>query len=91
MKLKEDMESLCCSMGNKCANAQRIIHHLYQEPFITVNQAKDILKVSFPTAKKIINELVEKGVLMPYMKQARTNVFFFPRYMDIFADIPKQS
>lgn len=91
MKLKEDMESLCCSMGNKCANAQRIIHHLYQEPFITVNQAKDILKVSFPTAKKIINELVEKGVLMPYMKQARTNVFFFPRYMDIFSDIPKQS
>ena len=29
--------------------------------------------------EKIINELVEKGVLMPYMKQARTNVFFFSR------------
>ncbi|MBQ9546314.1 MAG: hypothetical protein IJU90_03410 [Bacteroidales bacterium] len=41
----------------------KLIDRLYQNPFVGITKASEIIGQSFPTAKSLIDNLTEKGIL----------------------------
>jgi Fic family protein len=63
----------------------QLIDVLFAHPFITVNQAKDLLGCAFATANKLIAKLQAAGLLTEATGQDRNRVFRYQPYVDLFA------
>lgn len=50
----------------RSANGVILVDHLFRQPTITVNEAKDVLGVSYPAARKTIDRLIDLGILQEY-------------------------
>ena len=72
------------------ATGFRLLDHLFQRPFITVNAARDHLGVSYVAANGLIGELCELGVLSEITGGSRNRVFRFGPYIDLFADVAEE-
>ena len=72
------------------ATAFRLLDHLFQQPFINVNAARDHLGVSYVAANGLIGELCEVGVLSEITGGSRNRVFRFGPYIDLFADVVEE-
>ena len=87
-KLKDEMDRVASEMQKRSGNTLKLLNILYQCPSIDITTAAKKLEVTFPTASTLIHDLVKKGILEPYRKQSRSQIFVFARYLDIFTDIP---
>ena len=66
------------------AKALRLYELLYEHPVITVNRAKDLLDVTFPTANSILNNFSDMGILEPMNPTAQRNrSYIFHRYVKL--------
>ena len=63
MALQKEYEEIIKEMGSRSANALKLIDSMYQNPFIDITKTAGIIGQSFPTAKTLIENLVEKGIL----------------------------
>ena len=61
--------------ATRSTQALRLIDQLFSSPYITVNSAADILGVAFKSAAKVIDKLVELGILREVTGNARYRVF----------------
>jgi Fic family protein len=57
------------------AKMLELIDGIFTNPYITVNQAKEVLKKTYPTAKKTICELVDAGILKEKTTQHRNKIY----------------
>lgn len=71
-------------LGARASNGFRLIEHMYRSPYITVNQATEILSVSFPNANALLQDLVESGLLREVTGQQRNRIFFYAPYVALF-------
>ncbi|MGE0750683.1 MAG: Fic family protein [Variibacter sp.] len=86
--LREEHRTLVMDrLGTSAANAIRLLEHLYKRPNITVNQAKDLLGISYPNANNLIEKLCENKILYEITGQARNRLFFYTSYVDLFASL----
>ncbi len=53
----------------------RLIDELFVNPYITITNAKKLLKVTYPTAKRLIKILIELEILTSVSKQERNKIF----------------
>ncbi|MBI4630270.1 MAG: Fic family protein [Chloroflexi bacterium] len=71
------------SLGRGAASALRVFNILRERPLITLNEAHRHAGVSFPTATKGMNALVEAGIVRELTGQQRNRVFVYDRYLSI--------
>ncbi len=69
--------------GNRSSNNLRLFDELFKTPFIQVNQVKEKLCVSPTTAKYIVDDLVEIGVLKELTNNKRNRLFAFQPYLSL--------
>lgn len=69
--------------GRGAANVLRIHAVLRQRPVCTVRQAHALAGVSFPTASKAMQILVDLGIARELTGQRRNRVFVYGAYLDI--------
>lgn len=69
--------------GNRSSNNLRLFDALFQTPFIQVAQVKEKLGVSSTTAKYIVDDLVEMGVLQELTNNKRNRLFAFQPYLSL--------
>jgi Fic family protein len=86
VQLREDIRQRA-QATKMSASAFRLLDHLFQQPFINVNAARDHLGVSYVAANGLIGELCENGVLTEITGGSRNRVFRFGPYIDLFADV----
>ena len=64
----------------------RLIDELFINPYITITNAKKLLQVTYPTAKRLIEILTQLGILTLASKQERNKVYIaheILRIMDV--------
>ncbi len=70
------------------SNGKRLIEVLFRYPVLNVTSASQLLKCSFATANKVIEELVELGTLREMTGNKRNRTFRFDPYLKLFDLIP---
>jgi Fic family protein len=64
-------------------NGLELLDHLYEMPFLSVDNAKTVLNVSYPTANSLINNLAEIGLLREVTGQQRNRLFEYTEYVNL--------
>jgi Fic family protein len=86
VQLREDVR-LRAQDARMSASAFRLITHLFEQPIINVNAARDQLGISYVAANGLIKELSEVGILTETTGGNRNRIFRFDPYLDLFADV----
>lgn len=84
MALQKEYEEIIKEMGSRSANALKLIDSMYQNPFIDITKTANIIGQSFPTAKTLIESLVEKGILSEITGGRRGKKYVMSNYINIF-------
>ena len=84
MALQKEYEEIIKEMGSRSANALKLIDSMYQNPFIDITKTASIIGQSFPTAKTLIENLVEKGILSEITGGRRGKKYVMSKYINIF-------
>jgi Fic family protein len=74
------------SLGRAAASALRVFNALHVRPLVTLNEAHRHTGISFPTAAKGMNALVELGIVRELTGQRRNRVFAYERYLSILSE-----
>lgn len=84
MKLQHKYENITKQMGNRSANALRLIDSMYKNPFIDATKAYKLLDVTYPSANTLIQELVKRDVLMEVTGAKRGKTYVLHEYLNLF-------
>lgn len=84
MILQKEYENIAQQMGNRSANAMKLINLLYQNPYIDTQKAADYLSTTFPTASTLILDLVKRGILCEITGAKRGKVYVLHKYLNLF-------
>ncbi len=81
-KLREEYRQKTQDSFNTTA-ITKLIDHLFMNPFITITKAEEILKVTYPTAKRLVENLVSLLILKPSNEVQRNKIFVAHEILNI--------
>jgi len=84
LKLKSDIDIKLFDFGKKAQNAQKVVEYLYGHPVINVKICMGILEVSAKTARALLKDFEEKGILVEFTGFQRNQNFVFEEYLELF-------
>ena len=85
--LREEVrEDLLATLGRGAANALRLHERLFETPIVGVKQVGELLDLGFSAANRLIDRMVERGVLVEVTGHARNRRFAYHRYIELFDD-----
>jgi Fic family protein len=83
---EKDRRNIVEKLGRVAGNALRIHESLFPYPIVTVNTEAESLAISFTAANRLIDRMVEIGILKEITGHARNRVFSYASYIDLFSD-----
>jgi Fic family protein len=86
VQLREDARRSAEHAGMS-VNALRLLSHLFEQPLINVNAARDVLGISYVAANGLVKELCSAGILTETTGGSRNRIFRFDPYLDLFVDV----
>ncbi|BDQ01818.1 MAG: toxin Fic [Ignavibacterium sp.] len=87
LKLKEEIEDKKLpELGKKLPTAKQLMKYLYKKPVVNVQEIKQELKVSLPTANSLIADFVKLKILVEKTGYRRNREFEFTEYLNLFKD-----
>lgn len=81
-----DRDKIINELGRVAGNALKVHELLFRFPLVSVNPVADMLEVSFTSANRLIERMVEVGILVESTGNARNRVFNYSEYINLFAD-----
>jgi len=86
--LREQHRSIVIDQfGGSSGNALRLLEYLYKQPGVSVNMAKDTLKISFPNANNLVARFVDLEFLFEVTGNYRNRVFVYRPYTELFSPL----
>jgi Fic family protein len=85
LKLQKNVEIKLQKLGSRSTNAHVIMNYLYQHPSIDAQKAKELTKLSSPSAYKLIDELEGLGIIEEVTGAKRGKQYLFREYIDLFS------
>lgn len=70
------------------ALAGHLVDHLFKSPAITVPLARELLKVTYPSANLTVQKVVEAGILHEISGHKRNRVWLAPQVLEILSKRP---
>ena len=64
-------------------NLLRLADYLFESPVVTIPQAADTLKVTYPAAQRLVERLVVENILEPLEQRARGKTFVAPAILAV--------
>ena len=87
MALREETrEDLLTHLGRGAGNALRLHERLFETPIVGVRHASEFLGIGFVAANRLVERMVERGVLVEITGHARNRRFAYQRYIALFDD-----
>jgi Fic family protein len=77
-------QQLMQNLGNNSGSALRLLDYLFQQPLITVRMIEQQLQCVYATANKLVEHLVEQGLLQEITGWQRNRRFIYAPYMALF-------
>lgn len=84
LKLRNEVQEKILTLGRRAENAQKLINHLYSNPFVSVNDVAELFDISYNAANDLIKKLLEIDLLNEANDAQRYKKFEFKRYYDLF-------
>lgn len=85
LKLKSDLETMIMKkFGRRSHTAIALLQALFHNPFVTVEQAAKICKISYKAANDLVALMGEHKILTEMTGQSRNRIFVFQTYLSIF-------
>ena len=66
------------------SNLERVLEYLYQQPVVTIRMVEHRLGCVYATARKLVHELVQLGLLVETTGGRRNRRFLYRSYMELF-------
>ena len=83
---EKDRDRIINELGRVAGNALKVHELLFRFPLVSVNPVADMLGVSFTSANRLIDRMVEVGILVETTGNARNRVFNYSDYINLFSD-----
>ena len=84
---ESDRQKIIDQLGRVAGNALKVHEALFRFPLVSVNAAADLIGVSYPAANRLVERLVEIGLLSEATGNARNRIFNYSAYIQLFSDI----
>lgn len=84
LQLQRNLELKLKSLGNRNADARKIIDYLYTQPIIEVTKVEELLQKSSVTAYKLLADLERLDVIKEISGAQRNKLYVFKDYLDLF-------
>lgn len=81
-----DRDKIINELGRVAGNALKVHEALFRFPLVSVNPIAEMLDVSFTSANRLIDRLVDLDILFEATGNARNRVFRYQNYISIFSD-----
>ena len=78
-------------LGRVAGNGNRILEHLYRQPYIQVATVQEIAETSYTAANNLVSRLVEIDILEEVTGYRRNRVFCYLPYIRIFNEDLEES
>tara|TARA_R110002096_G_scaffold426890_2_gene637164 strand:+ start:1974 stop:3107 length:1134 start_codon:yes stop_codon:yes gene_type:complete len=73
-------------LGRVAGNALKVHELLFRFPLVSVNPIADMLEVSFTSANRLIERMVDVGILVESTGNIRNRVFNYSDYINLFTN-----
>jgi len=84
LKLQKQVETKIRTLGSRTANAQKVVHYLYQRPMIDAAKVGEVTGISAASAYKLIADLEQLGILKEITGGKRGKHYVFSAYLQLF-------
>ena len=84
LKLQKQVETQIQTLGSRAANAQKVVHYLYQRPLIDAAKVGEVAEISPASAYKLIADLEQFEILKEITGGKRGKNYLFSRYVQLF-------
>lgn len=81
-----DARKMIDNLGRVAGNGLKVHAELFRFPLVSVKAVSELLGVSFPAANRLMERLVEIGILQEVTGNARNRVFHYTDYVQLFSD-----
>jgi Fic family protein len=84
LKLQKQVEAQIRTLGSRSANAQKVVHYLYQRPMIDAAKVGEVVGISPASAYKLIADLEQFGILNEITGGKRGKRYVYYDYLQLF-------
>ena len=84
LKLQKQVEAQIQTLGSRTANAQKVLHYLYQRPMVNAAKVCKVADISSASAYKLIADLEQFGILKEITGGKRGKMYVFDAYLKLF-------
>ncbi|SNS06496.1 Fic family protein [Belliella buryatensis] len=85
LELREKVElTQLIELGKRQQDAKKVMNYLYRNPILDSAKVAELLEVHASTANRLINDLVQLGILEELTGFKRNRIFAFQAYIDLF-------
>lgn len=84
LKLQKQVDSQLQTLGSRTANAQKVLHYLYQHPIVDAAKVGQIAEISPASAYKLIADLERFEILKEITGGKRGKMYVFDAYLNLF-------
>ena len=84
LALRTEVEQATLDLGKRAALANQALQVLYRKSIVSAADLEQALEITTPTANKLIQALMEKGILIELTGQQRGRLYAFERYLNMF-------
>ncbi|MGO9553522.1 MAG: Fic family protein [Syntrophobacteraceae bacterium] len=84
LKLQKEVEAQIRTLASRTANAQKVVHYLYQKPIIDAAKVGEVAEISAASAYKLIADLEQFGILKEITGGKRGKIYAFAAYLQLF-------
>jgi Fic family protein len=84
LKLQKQVEAQIRTLGSRTANAQKVVHYLYQRPMIDAAKVGEVAGISPASAYKLIADLEQFGILKEITGGKRGKRYVYYDYLQLF-------
>lgn len=83
---ERDRQVINDKLGRAAANGHRLLDLLYEFPFTSVNEVRELTGTTFASANALVARMVEYDLLREYTGRYRNRRYLLHRYVGIFND-----
>ena len=70
----------------KQKNAKELLRQMFSKPMVTTRDVESIISTTFPTASKLIQELVDLNILKEKTGMKKDRIFYLKEYIELFSN-----
>ena len=83
---EENRRMINDNLGRLAANGHRLLDRLYEFPFVSVNEVRELTGTTFASANALVIRMVECGLVREYTQRNRNRRYLFYDYVELFKE-----